>query len=336
MGVKVNHKEGTVTLDFRVHGKRYRKTLKGGRTLGEHMLHKLKAEYAELDYVPQRKKQTLTFAQAADKYWSSHLCKKKGAKKLRYTLAAIKKYFGNKKLADITTDDVQQFYNKRLEETSPSTANRHFTTLRAVINKVIKLKLYKGENPCNGVDKEKENPARTNYLDTKQIRDIINFAPERSKNLLAFAIGTGMRRGEILRLDWSDIDLDYGIIHVHVSKSGSSRDIPILSSLKSVLLGMNPQASGRVFPLSEKQVEYDFKTARNKAGINGLHFHDLRHTFASHFMMSGGLLSTLQLMLGHSDIRMTQRYAHFSPTYLQQAIKGVDNLIPQLTNNNHG
>ena len=53
-------------------------------------------------------------------------------------------------------------------------------------------------------------------------------------------------------------------------------------------------------------------------------------------MMSGGLLSTLQLILGHSDIRMTQRYAHFSPTYLQQAIKGVDNLIPQLTNNNHG
>lgn len=171
-------------------------------------------------------------------------------------------------------------------------------------------------------------------MDTKQIRDIIHFAPERSKNLLAFAIGTGMRRGEILRLDWSDIDLRYGIIHVHVSKSGSSRDIPILASLKSVLLGMNPQTSGRIFPLTEKQVEYDFKQARKKAGISDLHFHDLRHTFASHFMMNGGVLGILQLIWGHSDIRMTQRYAHFSPSYMQQAIKVVDNLIPQLTNNN--
>ena len=329
--IKVNSKKGIVKLDFRVHGRRYRRTFKGGHALGEHMLHKLKAEYAEQDYRPERKKQKLTFAQAADKYWAVHLSKKKGAKKLKYTLAAIKKHFGNKPLAKITTEDVQLFYNKRLEETSASTANRHFTILRAVINKVIKLKLYEGENPCKGVDREKENPARTNYLEADQIRDLISLAPARSQNLIALAIGTGMRRGEILRLDWHDIDLRNGIIHIHLAKSGLSRDIPIIGSLKQVLLSMNPPASGRVFPLTEKMVEYDFKKARRNAGITGLHFHDLRHTFASHFMMNGGLLSMLQLILGHSDIRMTQRYAHFSPTYLKQAIQGVDNLIPQLS-----
>ena len=94
---------------------------------------------------------------------------------------------------------------------------------------------------------------------------------------------------------------------------------------------MNPQTSGRVFPLTEKMVEYDFKQARKQAGITGLHFHDLRHTFASHFMMKGGSLNMLQIILGHSDIRMTQRYAHFSPTYLKQAVQGVDNLLPQFS-----
>ena len=331
--IKVDSKKGIVKLDFRVHGRRYRRTFKGGHALGERMLHKLKAEYAEQDYLPERKKQKLTFVQAADKYWAVHLSKKKGAKKLKYTLEAIKKYFGNKQLAKITTEDVQQFYNKKLEKTSPSTANRHFTTLRAVINKAVKLKLYKGENPCNGVDKEKENPARTNYLDADQICDLISFAPVRSKNLIALAIGTGMRRGEILRLDWNDIDLGNGIIHIHLAKSGEPRNIPIIRPLRHILLGMK-QRSGRVFPLTEKMVEYDFKQARNKAGLTELHFHDLRHTFASHFMMNGGSLTYLQSILGHADLKMTQRYAHFSPTYLQQAIKVVDNLIPQLTNNN--
>ena len=330
MGVKVLE-NGKVQIDYRIGNRRYRETFLGGKTLGKTMLAKRKMEAIEGKFFPQRQKQKLTFAEAADKYWSSHLSKKKSAGKLKYTLNAIKKYFGNRPLACITTDDVQQFYNERLEETSPSTANRHFTTLCAVINKAIKLKLYRGENPCNGVDKEKENPARTNYLDKKQIEDLLNFAPERSQKLIAFAIGTGMRRGEILRLNWSDIDFRNNIIHVYVSKSGYQREIPILTSLRPILLSMNPQMNSKVFPLTEKMVEHDFKKAREKAGISGLHFHDLRHTFASHFMMNGGQLPTLQRILGHSDLKMTQRYAHLSPTYLRKSIEIMNHLIPQLT-----
>lgn len=321
---------GKVQIDYRIDGKRYRETFTGGKTLGRTMLAKRKTEAMEGKFFPQRQKQKLTFAEAADKYWSSHLSKKKSADKLKYTLEAIKKYFGNRTIANISTDDVQKFYNKRLQETSPSTANRHFTTLRAVINKAIKLKLYKGENPCNGVDKEKENPARTEYLTTEEIRDVLTFAPERSKNLIALAIGTGMRRGELMRLDWKDIDFVSNIIHIHESKSGYSREIPIMASLKPILLSMNPQHEGKVFTLTVKMVEHDFKQAREKAGISNVRFHDLRHTFSSHFMMNGGSLPDLQRILGHSDIKMTQRYAHLSPTYLRQSITVVDNLIPKL------
>ena len=75
MGIKVNYKKGTVEIDFRVHGKRYRRTFKGGRPTGEQMLHKLKAEYAAQQYFPERRKQMLTFTQAAEHYWKMHLSK---------------------------------------------------------------------------------------------------------------------------------------------------------------------------------------------------------------------------------------------------------------------
>ena len=152
--------------------------------------------------------------------------------------------------------------------------------------------------------------------------------PERSRSLVAFAICTGMRRGEILRVSWQDIDLLNGIIHIYESKSGNKREVPIMSSLKQILLTMNPQKSGVLFPFTETMVEYDYKRALKKSNITGIRFHDLRHTFASHFMMNGGSLTDLQRILGHSDLKLTQRYAHLSPTYLRKSIEVINNLIP--------
>ena len=141
------------------------------------------------------------------------MSKKKSAKKTKCTIEYLKRYFGNKPLARITTADVQEFYNKRMAETTPSTANRHFTVFNAIINKMLRLKLYRGENPCIGVAKHKENPARTNYLTKEQIQNVLTYISGRSQEMVAFAIGTGMRQGEILRLDWRDIDFANNIIH---------------------------------------------------------------------------------------------------------------------------
>ena len=252
MGIKDNLNK-SFTIDYRdEYQKRHRETIYGSKTLAKEILAKRKAEIAERKFFPDRKKQQLTFWEAADKYYAIHLSKKKSAFKMKYTIEFLKKYFGNKPLASITTADVQEFYNQRLAETSPSTANRHFSVLRAIINKVILLKLYKGENPCIGVGKQKENPARTNYLSQEEIKEVLLHIPERSRNLVAFAICTGMRRGEILRLDWKDIDWTNNIIHIYISKSGNKREVPIMPSLRQVLLSMHPLKTGKVFPLTEK------------------------------------------------------------------------------------
>lgn len=331
IGIKVNKEKGTITLDYRdKNHKRHRETITGSLTFAKELLAKRKAEIAEDKFFPERQKQQLTFVEAADKYFEIHLSKKKSAKKTKCTIECLKRYFGNKPLARITTAAVQEFYNKRMAETTPSTANRHFTVLNAIINKMLRLKLYRGENPCIGVAKHKENPARTNYLTKEQVRDVLTYISGRSQEMVAFAIGTGMRLGEILRLDWKDIDLTNNIIHIYISKSGYQREVPIMPSLKMLLLNMQPQPYGKVFTISDKQVSADFKHALKQAGICDIRFHDLRHTFASHFMMSGGSITDLQRILGHSDLKLTQRYAHLSPTYLRKSIEVVNDLIPQL------
>ena len=333
MAIKDN-KDGTFTIDYRdPQHRRHRQTITGSKTMAKTILTKIKADIAEGKFFPDRQKQqnVLTFWQAADKYYDIHLSKKKSGPKLKYTVEFLKKRIGDKPLNRLTTEEIQSFYNTRMAETTPSTANRHFTTLRAIINKMIQLKLYNGENPCTGVSKQKENPARTNYLARDQIKTLLDCIEDRSKNLVAFAILTGMRRGEIMRLTWQDMDLNNGIIHIYESKSGHKREVPIVPDLKNILLGMNPQLHGKVFNLTVKQIEHDFCQALAKAGIVGIRFHDLRHTFASHFMMGGGDLCVLQRILGHSDLKMTQRYAHLSPTYLCKSIEIMNHLIPQLT-----
>lgn len=315
---------------FDGNNQRHRENVKGSKSFAKEVLAKRESEVLEGKYFPERQKQQLTFIEAADKYFDIHLSKKKSAKKTKCTIECLKRHFGNKPLARITTADVQEFYNKRMAETTPSTANRHYTVLHAIINKMLRLKLYRGENPCIGVAKHKENPARTNYLTKEQIQDVLTYVSERSQNMVAFAIGTGMRLGEILRLDWKDIDLANNIIHIYVAKSGYQREVPIMPSLKALLLRMEPQPYGKVFNISVKQVTADFKQALKQAGIQDIRFHDCRHTFASHFMMSGGSITDLQRILGHSDLKLTQRYAHLSPTYLRKSIEVVNDLIPQL------
>lgn len=331
IGIKVNKEKGTVTIDYRDKDKRrHRETFVGNITFAKELLAKRKAQIAEGKFFPDRHKHKLTFIQAADKYWEIHLSKKKSGPKLKSTIKLLKAHFGNKPLSQITTEDIQEYYNYKMAKASAPTANRHFTTINAIINKVIKLKIYKGDNPCVGVAKQKENPPRNNFLSKAQIKDMLLCIAERSKALFAFAIYTGMRRGEILRVDWEDVDLENNIIHIYESKSGYKREVPIAPTLKQILLSLNPQKSGKVFNLSTKQIEFDFNHALKQAGITGICFHSCRHTFASHFMMNGGSVTDLQRILGHSDLKLTQRYAHLSPTYLRKSIEVVNDLIPQL------
>lgn len=156
------------------------------------------------------------------------------------------------------------------------------------------------------------------------------------------ALNTGMRRGEICALKWDRVSLSkegqinvtrsagrYGI--VETTKTGNQRFIPMNNVVRELLVERRKAFKSEfVFcredgsPLDAHHLYRDFRKAQEAAGMKQLiRFHDLRHTYASNFMMNGGNLYDLQKILGHTMPEMTQRYAHLSPTHLAKAAEVV-------------
>jgi integrase len=167
--------------------------------------------------------------------------------------------------------------------------------------------------------------------------------------LYVAALNTGMRLNELVGLQWDRVDLRRSIIRVtrtwclkskklkDVTKGRKSRTIPINRSLAPVLAelrlrGHKPwvfcDADGNRIE-SNTFTEQIFKPTCKRAGVKVIRFHDLRHTYASHFMMNGGDVFLLQQVLGHKDITTTQQYLHFAQEFLQEAAEVVEFGLPQ-------
>ncbi|OGR83074.1 MAG: hypothetical protein A3J74_06515 [Elusimicrobia bacterium RIFCSPHIGHO2_02_FULL_57_9] len=146
--------------------------------------------------------------------------------------------------------------------------------------------------------------------------------------VLMCALLTGMRRGEILGLTWENVNLEHGTLYLLKTKSGKPREIPLQTKLHEVLSNLGPKPGGSVFELPLIMLQRYFDRALKQAGIFGCRFHDLRHTFASHFIMRTNNLPALQKLLGHSTPTMTQRYAHLGPGHLASEMAAFESAIP--------
>jgi integrase len=141
-----------------------------------------------------------------------------------------------------------------------------------------------------------------------------------------------MRRGELLSLKWFQVQIanvNEPYIEITQAKNNKKRFIPLNEDMVSLFeqLRSNRQESDSVFlnyrnePL--KFIDNQFRNTLEKAGIEDFRFHDLRHTFASHYVMSGGDLLSLKEILGHSDLKMVERYSHLSSSYKSQMINNL-------------
>jgi integrase len=142
--------------------------------------------------------------------------------------------------------------------------------------------------------------------------------------IVLIAVTTGMRVAEIFGLEWSDAMYGEGLLAVRAKlKGGKMRYVPMLPELAGELRRFPAVISEeRIFPpkpgaISGRQrVEGSFEDLLKRAGIKDFRFHDLRHSFASWFMMNGGDLYELAKILGHSDIKMTERYAKLARQHI--------------------
>jgi integrase len=141
--------------------------------------------------------------------------------------------------------------------------------------------------------------------------------------VVLLAMNTGLRKGELLALDWSDINLQARMLTVRPenAKSGKQRHVPLNIEAMTVLRKWASQAgdSGSVFGIASVKTSWD--TLLTTAQIENFRFHDLRHHFASRLVMAGVDLNTVRELLGHADLTMTLRYAHLAPEHLAAAVE---------------
>lgn len=149
------------------------------------------------------------------------------------------------------------------------------------------------------------------------------------KPAVLLSLNTGLRQGEVFKLTWASVNLDKGMVTVTAStaKSQKSRHVPLNAEAKTVLKAWQEQGSGEgyVFPSRDGGPLSEIKTAWLKllrdADIKNFRWHDMRHHFASRLVMAGVDLNTVRELLGHSDIKMTLRYAHLAPEHKAAAVE---------------
>lgn len=274
-------------------------------------------------------------------------------------LIAVSGALLDKKLKAITAKDVDNWKVSRLAKVTKSTIDRDVGGLRSAFRKALEWQLI-AESPFSHIKAFNEDNKRVRYLtieEEKRLRAALDvretimrterksaneFRRDRSYDLLpefgAFtdhlkpmviiSMLTGLRQGELFKLAWDCVDLKGGLLTVlaKTSKRDLTRHIPLSKEAIAVLkdwLNENDGA-GLVFAGKNGKQFTDVKTAWHKllkdAEITDFHWHDLRHHFASRLVAAGIDLNTVRELMGHSDIKMTLRYAHLAPEHKRAAI----------------
>jgi len=228
----------------------------------------------------------------------------------------------------ITPSAIDKWISSIADDTSKPNANAYYRHLKAAINKAIEWGSLTA-SPFRGVKQFRLEKKSPRFLSTEEKNKLLEAAKQDrpDAHLMAMIfLYTGVRVSELCALRWEDFDLARGWLKVRaeVAKGGKERAIPINDDLMAVVAPLKKagfifKASGR--PISRFTVADVFSRLFARAAVKDANVHVLRHTFASHCVMSGIDLPTLQGYLGHSTITTTMIYAHLSRPHAKESIK---------------
>src|SRR5438094_1455113 len=312
-----------------MNGCRIRETVGPNKKVAEKVLSLRMTQVLENRYFPpNRALGRMPFNQFADMYLERVVPLMKSIRTERDRVKRWMRQFATRPLGQITRAEIEAWRRERMSKCRPATINRDLSRLRHMLNLAVEWELLE-ESPMQGIKFLRENNARTRYLSLEECQRLIAscIAPH-IRAMVSVALHSGMRLGEILNLRWRDLDFESSFILVRDSKNGEARHVPMDATL-SVLFRAYPHRLGTDLVFSSPRggrivdVRTGFQNACKRAELTDLHFHDLRHTFASQFVMAGGDLYILKEILGHKSPAMAARYAHVSPTYL---IKSIDRM----------
>lgn len=266
---------------------------------------------------------------------------KRAAERDAYTIKQLKPFFTGRDLKTLRRSDVRAYIEKRKAEgVGPATINREIGLLSAAINYACREWEWNIPNIAEGM-RLKPPEGRVRSLTVAEARRLIEEAERQQRSpLLAdfirLALNTGCRRDELLRLEWSRVDLKANLLLLEGrnTKNGKRRSVPLNIEARTALLNLaryretHCPASPWVFvhPDGERlqSVRQAFGTALERVGIENFRIHDLRHTCASWLVGAGQPLPVVRDLLGHSTVQMTERYAHLAPENVRAAVSVLD------------
>lgn len=333
-------------IDFTYKGRRMMEAVGPDRRLAEAVARKRETEIFEGHFFPEKKKSRFRFKDLAVEFMERHSKRNKRSwKRDVVSLNNLLPYFGDTYLDDISPRMIESYRIKRERDGVKSpTINREHGLLKSMFNRAIAWEMT-GENPAKKVRMAKEK-ARNRFLTREEIQCLLrasetDWAPY-LKPILVMALSTGMRKGEILKLTWDDVDFNRRAIQVKQTKIDEPREVPMTDWLFDTLQDWRnknlDRTSEYVFinkvgqPLGN--VRKAFATALKKAGIADFRFHDLRHTAASQMYMSGLDIKLIKEICGWKTLAILDRYAHLTTEHKRSAMMIYESfLLPDIETN---
>ncbi|HBC7417587.1 TPA: tyrosine-type recombinase/integrase [Serratia marcescens] len=318
MGI-IKQDNGKYLVDLRPQGRSGKRLRRRFETKAEALRFERWAitNYNNKDWLANGTKDSRTLEELIDAWWKYHGQSLKSGEIIRGELNRICYELSNPCAGDISKTTFTEYRaNRLLAGISPVTINREQALLSGVFTALIKAGQYSQSNPLSSLPRAKTTESEKTFLTLGQIDQLLLSMDGDNLRVAKFALSTGARWDEAAQMQRSRI-LKYKAVFTK-TKNGKNRTVPISVTLHDEIT--KNRKSGSIFPDASYTAFRD--TLKGLFDLpDGQATHVLRHTFASHFIMNGGNILTLQKILGHASINQTMVYAHLAPDYLQDAVR---------------
>lgn len=261
---------------------------------------------------------------------------KKGYAQESYRVDALMRApMASRVMREIGSPDIADYRDWRLEQRnartgkpiSAATVRLEMSLLSSVFD-VARIEWGAcGPNPVTDVRKPAPPPGRDRRLLPREERRIMRYCHGHPTfeliSVIVLALETAMRQGELLKLDWSHINLRQGIAHLPETKNGSKRDVPLSMKAREAIMRLGVKTQGRVFTYTANGLKSAWRLMNMRLAIQDLHFHDLRHEATSRLFELGTLdMMEVAAITGHKSLSMLKRYTHLRAVKLVKKLEG--------------
>ncbi|GAX62368.1 site-specific tyrosine recombinase [Candidatus Scalindua japonica] len=326
---------------IRHNGRKIQKSLEtSDKKLAKAIEAKIRTAIVEGKYYEKPIERDKTFAQLMDKFMKEHAPKVSDSMQRSYAsyLKHLIPYFGDSTLLLVSRKKISGYKVLRKDEGArPATINREL----AMVSKAFTLALEDWEwidgndKPFSKMSYEKENNVRDRWLTEEEEKRLLESSPGWLREIINFALNTGLRQDELLSLEWNRTNLFRKTILIKKTKNGKPKTVPLNRNAMEVIERKSEEkvrilkndfvfVSSHGTKIDRHNLRRAFNNAVRRAEIEDFRFHDLRHCFCTKLAQRGVDIYKIAKLAGHEDIRMTQRYSHHCPESLRDGVEALE------------